>query len=198
MGHPSLAATANAAVSTAPSLRMQQKTSKSFPVIVVVFRGTAQAACPRRAAWSGSREGSGMTTATRHATRTRSVIRKFPGGGFGSHHSGPPALRKLSLACGWSSWRRRQPGAQKGLICAQPPGQQTRQSAARNRRRGRWRLRCRRSRRRHARRPLPASAPGECVAFAQIGQHEQGLPPGVEPAPARPGLPAVTADDPGT
>jgi hypothetical protein len=97
MGHPLLAATANAAVTTGLSLRMQQKTSKSFPVIVVVFQGTTQAACPP-AAWPGSREGSVMTTATGHVTHTRSVIMKFPGGGFGYRH--PRTLGAAEIVVG--------------------------------------------------------------------------------------------------
>ena len=43
----------------------------------------------------------------------------------------------------------------------------------------------------------PGGQLGERLAFAQVGQHQQGLPAGVELAPARPDLPAVAADDPG-
>jgi len=41
-----------------------------------------------------------MTTATGHATRTRSVVMKSPGWDSAIATPGPPALRKLSLACG--------------------------------------------------------------------------------------------------
>ena len=37
---------------------------------------------------------------------------------------------------------------------------------------------------------------GERLAFAQVGQYQQGLLPGVELAPRRADQPAVTADDP--
>ena len=43
----------------------------------------------------------------------------------------------------------------------------------------------------------PGCKLGECLALAQVGQHQQRLPPRVELAPARPNLPAVTPDDPG-
>ncbi len=47
--------------------------------------------------------------------------------------------------------------------------------------------------------PLPASREGfgECLAFAQVDEHEQGLLPGVQLPPPRPGRRPVTADDPG-
>jgi hypothetical protein len=114
MGRPSLAATANAAVSTRLSLRMQQKTSKLFPVNVELFRSTTQAACPRRAAWPGSRGGSVMTTATRYVTRARSVIMKIPGGGFGYCH--PRTIGAAEILVGMWGGLPQRPSALSGLL----------------------------------------------------------------------------------
>jgi hypothetical protein len=45
--------------------------------------------------------------------------------------------------------------------------------------------------------PEPGGQIGECLALAQVGQHQQGLPSRVELAPARAYVLAVTADDSG-
>jgi hypothetical protein len=73
--------------SVLPSLRMQQKTSKFFPVIVVVLRSTTQTARPLPGSVPGTQGGSVTTTATGHATRTRSLIMKFLGGKPGRSQS---------------------------------------------------------------------------------------------------------------
>jgi hypothetical protein len=86
MGRPSLAATANAAVSTRLSLRMQQKTSKLFPVIVVGLPGYDTSRMPPPGSVAGlqrrQRDDDRDTVCHPYTIRDH----ENPGGGFGYCH----------------------------------------------------------------------------------------------------------------